>query len=704
MPILQEVLECDAASLTDQDIAKIEDRLEEWRSNLDKKTSWTSLVISGIPPAHQRSGKYARLGEEWLKDMLKQQVIAVEAAAPVRLNSGRMGSSVVVLVAEEELQKALAMTEFTICKPGVGNWNITQGQKFKPLTLQVKWKGDPGRMASEDEDQVAENKIVAQLELCEGLWMQRTLENGKAVDDCNTTTDELSEMQGEWLVQNAGEKLQMKQSLSLQTLCSLRKKGSCVAVPVNAGTSKNFFLYVHPRVFEALGTQRMQEALVDTPPGISVQSVLYGLLDSDLQLMIMTSLKNGLWAEGRDLARLQETQAAAEEGGMMEDPPGTRDWRKVLNKHPYAHLQEGARGRHVLQELGRNKILDSVCKMGDTLFFKRDSEYESVLRETTLLYAQEIQYKQLKPNFGALEATGKKLRAAVQQKGDWLVVLTRDWRGNTPADMHEQQWDENEENTILSLLVTDVTEYNCPLLHEEMEHWISQDQMMIVPHTSKSKMLAVFATEEFTIAQQYGRKLVAGKHQIWRRLEEKKLTSHLRTLSEDHLQEELSKALNQATILFVGYHINEQRSVEKMDSTEPIVVNIDARSILKHPDVYVYQQDEWELNTAVIEVITDTEHHAVLNMSKGILTTPLAYSVGQHLTNRPGRGLGRPVEWEGGKEALPQLLRLLQAEDGDSDMYSADRAKDNRRDDEELNADVTSAKKQRGGSEKGTQE
>ena len=144
--------------------------------------------------------------------------------------------------------------------------------------------------------------------------------------------------------------------------------------------------------------------------------------------------------------------------------------------------------------------------------------------------------------------------------------------------------------------------------------------------------------------------------------------------------------------------------VEKINSAQPLVDDIDARSILKHPEVYVQRQDEWDLNTAVIEVITDTENHAALNVSKGILTTPLAYSVGQHLTGRPGREIGRPVEWEGGKEALPQLLRLLQAEDGDSDMQSADRTKDNRRDDEELDAGVISAKKQRGGTGQGTPE
>jgi hypothetical protein len=226
--------------------------------------------------------------------------------------------------------------------------------------------------------------------------------------------------------------------------------------------------------------------------------------------------------------------------------------------------------------------------------------------------------------------------------------------------------------------------------------------MMIVPHTSKSKMLAVFATEGFTIAQQYGRKLVAGKHQIWRRLEEKKLTSHLRTLSEDHLQEELSKALNQETMLFVGYRINEQGLVEKMDSAQPMVSDMDFRTLLKHPDAHKQQPEDWELNKTVKEVITDTENHALLNVSKGMLTTPLAYSVGQHLTGRPGREIGRPVEWEGGKEALPQLLRLLQAEDSDADMYLSDRAKDNRRDDQELDTDVASAKKQKGGSEKST--
>jgi hypothetical protein len=152
----------------------------------------------------------------------------------------------------------------------------------------------------------------------------------------------------------------------------------------------------------------------------------------------------------------------------------------------------------------------------------------------------------------------------------------------------------------------------------------------------------------------------------------------------------------------VGYHINEQGLVEKMDSAQSMVSDMDFRTLLKHPDAHKQQPEDWELNETVIEVITDTENHALLNVSKGMLTTPLAYSVGQHLTGRPGREIGRPVEWEGGKEALPQLLRLLQAEESDTDMYLSDRAKDNRRDDQELDTDVASAKKQKGGSEKST--
>lgn len=703
--IIQEVLNSDPISLTAHTRGKIVNQLEEWRSNLEKKNSWIPLVFSGIPPPQQRGGT-KRLGEEWLKDMLKQQSIAVEAAVPVCLITGKMSHTVVALLAEEELQKVLAMKEFTMRKSGEGNWKITQGQNLKALTLQIKWKGDPDRMASEEQDQVAEESIVSQLNRCEGLWMQRTLDNGTAIDDSTMTTEELPDMQGEWLVQNAGATLQLKQSISLKTLCSLRKKGSCVAVPLDMDKPTNFFLYVDTRVFESLGTQRLQEALVNTQPGASVQAILYGLLDTDFQLMIMTSLEHGLWAKGTDLARLRETQSAAQEEeimeGMSEDFLSTRDWMQVLNKHPYAHLQEGARGRHVLQELGKKEILNSVGKMGDTLFFKWGSEYESVLRNTTLFFAQEIPYKQLVPSYDALEKTSLNFRAAVQQKDGWFVVFTKYARDSSLGNMREQQWEEDEENTILSILVTDVTKFNCQLLREDFEKWIREDQMILVPHASKAKMLAVFATEGFTIAQQYGKKLVTGKHSILRKLEEKSLTGYLRALSEDHLQEELSRIIQHETMLFVGYHINEQGLVEKMDSAQPMVSDMDFRTLLKHPDAHKQQPEDWELNETVIEVITDTENHALLNVSKGMLTTPLAYSVGQHLTGRPGREIGRPVEWEGGKEALPQLLRLLQAEESDTDMYLSDRAKDNRRDDQELDTDVASAKKQKGGSEKST--